>query len=374
MFDIINPYDEMTDEEMEDFLRERDESEMNSEPESERGQFDDTIYRQMGNQPIYDQIDREQQRARDLAFGRAAELGREADSAMSIALRDERAVAGEDTEQAAIRAANLAKSQLAGTAGGGAAAIAGMGAAQQARDGEYANLLQRARDRKDIFEQKAVDRRNLAFNILGGASVAEQARLRDQVLRDFIGRMMDDRQEVQRIGAERGRQDLTRGRREAREEQEREAQRLREEREREEAEALPSNFGVDEEGYPLVYYIIRDGRRHYFRRSVDPVSYAENWTNYWNFLMDPSSDATDWQRSTLRFIPEIPPSKFAPVSSTPTTNSDERLKIYDEQGPNTAIAGDAEDMYALAMQEAEDLFEDDGYGLSMAMLDKYGRM
>jgi hypothetical protein len=90
---------------------------------------------------------------------RAEEMRGEADRAGAVAARDERAVAGERTESAAKSAGNLAADSLGGSAGGGAAGIARMQAAQQARDKEGAGQLQAATERKDLYEQKEVNRR-----------------------------------------------------------------------------------------------------------------------------------------------------------------------------------------------------------------------
>jgi hypothetical protein len=75
-----------------------------------------------------------------------------------------------------------------------------MQAAQGARDKEYANLLQRARDRKDLFEQKEVDRRMQAYDLLQQASLIDQARLRDQEIREFMQQLQQRRDALQEQG------------------------------------------------------------------------------------------------------------------------------------------------------------------------------
>jgi hypothetical protein len=144
--------------------------------------------------------DEELQELRALALERALEQRQEADRAGDIANRDERVVAGEDTEKAATAAANLAKQQLGGAAGRGAAALAGMMAAQKARDSEFSSLLQRARERKDRYEQLETERRQKAFGTMGQASAVEQTRLRDNELSDMISELQKERDALQNEG------------------------------------------------------------------------------------------------------------------------------------------------------------------------------
>lgn len=77
--------------------------------------------------------------------------------------RDERIVAGEDAERAARSAADVAKAQLGGAAGRGAAALAGAQAAESARASAFSSAVQQARQRKDTKEQQAVERRQQAY-------------------------------------------------------------------------------------------------------------------------------------------------------------------------------------------------------------------
>jgi hypothetical protein len=119
-----------------------------------------------------------QQRVDKLRQRRDEQLG-EADRALGIAQRDERVVAGEDAERAAQSAANVAKAQLGGAAGAGSAALAGLGAAEDARNATFQGALNNARDRKDTFEQKDVDRRKDAADSDINANITDEFNKQD---------------------------------------------------------------------------------------------------------------------------------------------------------------------------------------------------
>jgi hypothetical protein len=118
------------------------------------------------------------QRVDKLKQRRDEQLG-EADRALGIAQRDERVVAGEDSERAAQGAANVAKAQLGGAAGAGAAALAGLGAAEDARNATFQGALDNARSRKDDFEQKDVDRRKDAADSDINANITDEFNKQD---------------------------------------------------------------------------------------------------------------------------------------------------------------------------------------------------
>ncbi len=141
----------------------------------------------------------EQRKQAALAAQRASEQRAEAEIAQAIANRDEKVVAGEDTERAATTAASLAKQQLGAAAGGGAAALAGMEAAQGARDKEFAGLLQNARTRKDTMEQKAVDRRQKAFGTAGQGSAMTQSANQNEAMGQYVDEEMAKRNQLQNV-------------------------------------------------------------------------------------------------------------------------------------------------------------------------------
>jgi len=120
---------------------------------------------------------------------RTAEQRSEAARAGAIAERPEEIQAARDIELAGRSAGEQARAQLGGAAGAGAAALAGAQAAETARAQVTPTAIREARARRDVFEQKEVDRRALA-QATQEAQRTEQQRLaiEQQKYRDMLTR------------------------------------------------------------------------------------------------------------------------------------------------------------------------------------------
>lgn len=321
-------------------------------------------------------------RLRDLGTARALEQRLEASNAQSIADRDERVVAGEDTERAATTAANLAKQQLSGATGRGTAALVGMAKAEEARNASFANLLQEARRRKDYFEQKAVDRRNKALDIAGGASVAEQTRLRDNYLADQIAKLQAERDLLQRearanamsVGGELTRDETARG--------------TADNSPHINAEEWPTvRPGDDADKEATIEYQVEELKNflkskrtqlptkytvnHVDFTMDDPVPYCKNYDLFYNPL--PRSEQVRFLRPEILTDALVSTTKV-PKNKPLKTDSDVRVKkLYKGAGHNAGHTGNAKKSAKKAKARAEDWLDVDGSGVNEALVERFWR-
>ena len=111
---------------------------------------------------------------------RRAEQRAEADRAGVVAARDEMVQAGRDVGLAQQAALASTQSALGGAAGRGAAAAQGAQQAYLSGIQTLPSAIQAARQRKDIFEQKEVERRQAAAETQSDVNLAAQKRFQMQ--------------------------------------------------------------------------------------------------------------------------------------------------------------------------------------------------